>query len=84
MRYPVIDSVVAPEGGLEVLSRQEIAKLLDRSHSGLHDVFRSCALAVLSSGDYMDDGKALIASFEGESALPQSVTAVAASVARVK
>ncbi len=63
MRYPVIDSVVAPEGGLEVLSRQEIAKLLDRSHSGLHDVFRSCALAVLSSGDYMDDGKALIEAY---------------------
>ncbi len=63
MRYPVIDSVVAPEGGLEVLSRQEIAKLLDRSKTGLHDIFRSCALAVLSSGDYMDDGKALMEAY---------------------
>ncbi len=63
MRYPVIDSVVAPEGGLEVLSRQEIAKLLDRSQTGLYDVFRSCALAVLSSGDYMDDGKALMEAY---------------------
>ncbi len=63
MRYPVTDSVVAPEGGLEVLSRQEIAKLLDRSQTGLHDVFRSCALAVLSSGDYMDDGKALMEAY---------------------
>ncbi len=63
MRYPVIDSVVAPEGGLEVLSRQEIAKVLDRSQTGLHDIFRSCALAVLSSGDYLDDGKALIAAY---------------------
>ncbi len=63
MKYPVTDSVVAPEGGLEVLSRQEIAKLLDRSQTGLHDVFRSCALAVLSSGDYMDDGKALIEAY---------------------
>ena len=63
MKYPVTDSVVAPEGGLEVLSRQEIAKLLDRSQTGLHDVFRSCALAVLSSGDYMDDGKALMEAY---------------------
>ncbi len=63
MRYPVTDSVVAPEGGLEVLSRQEIAKLLDRSQTGLHDIFRSCALAVLSSGDYMDDGKALMEAY---------------------
>lgn len=63
MRYPVTDSVVAPEGGLEVLSRQEIAKLLDRSQTGLHDTFRSCALAVLSSGDYMDDGKALMEAY---------------------
>ncbi len=63
MRYPVIDSVVAPEGGLEVLSRQEIAKLLDRSKTGLHDIFRSCALAVLSSGDHMDDGKTLMEAY---------------------
>lgn len=65
MKYPVIDIVVAPEGELEVLSRQEIAKLLDRSKTGLHEVFRSCALAVLSSGDSMDDGKALIEAYPG-------------------
>jgi predicted Rossmann-fold nucleotide-binding protein len=65
MKYPVIDIVVAPEGELEVLSRQEIAKLLDRSKTGLHEVFRSCALAVLSSGDYMDDGKAVIEAYPG-------------------
>lgn len=63
MKYTVIDSVVTPEGELEVLSRQEIAKLLDRSQTGLHDVFLSCALAVLSSGDYMDDGKALLEAY---------------------
>lgn len=63
MKYPVIDAVVAPEGKLEVLSRQEIAKLLDTSQSGLHQVFRNCALAVLSSGNYLDDGKALMASY---------------------
>ncbi len=60
MEFSVIDSMVAPEGKLEVLSRQEIAKLLDNSHSGLHQVFRSCALAVLSSGDHLDNGKKLL------------------------
>ncbi len=60
MDFHVIDSLVAPEGKLEVLSRQEIAKLLDNSHTGLHQVFRSCALAVLSSGDHLDNGKKLM------------------------
>ncbi len=63
MKYPVIDAIVAPEGKLEVLSRQEIAKLLDTSQSGLHGVFRNCALAVLSSGNYLDDSKALLESY---------------------
>ncbi len=63
MKYPVIDAIVAPEGKLEVLSRQEIAKLLDTRQSGLHGVFRNCALAVLSSGNYLDDGKALLESY---------------------
>lgn len=63
MEYPVIDAVVSPEGKLEVLSRQEIAKLLDTSQTGLHQVFRNCALAVLASGNYLDDGKALMTSY---------------------
>lgn len=63
MEHPVIDAVVAPEGKLEVLSRQEIAKLLDTSQTGLHRVFRNCALAVLSSGNYLDDSKALMESY---------------------
>lgn len=63
MEYAVIDALVAPEGKLEVLSRQEIAKLLDTSQTGLHQVFRNCALAVLASGNYLDDGKALMTSY---------------------
>ncbi len=63
MEYPVIDALVAPVGKLEVLSRQEIAKLLDTSQTGLHQVFRNCALAVLASGNYLDDGKALMTSY---------------------
>ena len=63
MKYSVMDGVVAPEGHLEVLSRQEIAKLLDNSQTGLHQLFRHCALAVLASADYMDDGKALMTAY---------------------
>ena len=60
MEYPVIDTLIAPEGRLEVLSRTEIAKLLDNSQSGLHQVFRNCALAVLNCGNHLDDGKLLL------------------------
>ena len=63
MKYPVMEGVVSPEGHLEVLSRQEIAKLLDNSQTGLHQLFRNCALAVLASADYMDDGKALMTAY---------------------
>lgn len=63
MKHPVIDGLVSPEGPLEVLSRQEIAKLLDNSQTGLHQLFRNCALAVLASGHYLDDGKALMEAY---------------------
>jgi pyrimidine/purine-5'-nucleotide nucleosidase len=63
MRHDVIDVIdtqISPEGKLEVLTRAEIAKLLDNGHGGLHQTFRNCALAVLNCGNYMDDGKELL------------------------
>ncbi len=60
MNYPVNNALISPEGRLEVLSRAEIAKLLDTSQSGLHQVFRHCALAVLNCGNHLDDGKILL------------------------
>ncbi len=60
MEYPVIDSIISPEGKLEILSKAEIARLLDPGHTGLYQSFRNCALAVLSTGNYLDDGKALM------------------------
>lgn len=60
MEYPVIDSLVSPQGRLDILSRNEIASLLDNSQTGLHPVFRNCSLAVLSSGSQLDDSKALL------------------------
>ncbi|MCX7221217.1 MAG: nucleotide 5'-monophosphate nucleosidase PpnN, partial [Burkholderiales bacterium] len=60
MKYQVIDTQIAPDGRLEVLSKAEIAKLLDTSHGGLYQLFRSCSLAVLNCGSGLDDGKELL------------------------
>jgi len=60
MEHDVIDTLVSPEGRLDVLSKTEVAKLLDTSQGGLYTVFRSCALAVLNSGSTIDDGKELL------------------------
>jgi pyrimidine/purine-5'-nucleotide nucleosidase len=56
----IVDAQVAPEGRLEILSKSEVAQLLDRSHGGLYQVFRSCSLAVLNCGNMLDDGKELL------------------------
>lgn len=60
MEYETVDAQVSPTGRMEVLSRSEAGKLLDHSHDGLHELFRNCALAVLSCGSQLDDGKELL------------------------
>ena len=64
MSHEVVDTQVSPTGKLEVLSRAEVASLLDRSHGGLHELFRNCALAVLNCGNELDDGKELLDRYE--------------------
>jgi hypothetical protein len=64
MNYDVIDTQIAPEGRLEVLSKAEVAKLRDTSQGGLYNLFRNCSLAVLNSGNAMDDGKELLERFK--------------------
>ncbi len=54
-----VDARVTPQGILENLSNQEVAKLLDRGQGGLYPLFRQCALAVLNSGSDSDDPRAL-------------------------
>ncbi len=54
-----VDARVTPRGSLENLSHEEVAKLLDRGQGGLYPIFRQCALAVLNSGTYSDDARAL-------------------------
>jgi predicted Rossmann-fold nucleotide-binding protein len=60
MTHDVVDTLISPEGRLEVLSKAEVAKLLDTSQGGLYQVFRNCALAVLNCGSSIDDGKELL------------------------
>ncbi|WP_028579926.1 nucleotide 5'-monophosphate nucleosidase PpnN [Desulfogranum japonicum] len=60
MQYPVITSQISPNGDLDILSRLEIEKLLNTSKGPLYPLFRSCSLAVLNYGDYLDNGKELL------------------------
>lgn len=57
--YPVIDTVVSPKIYLNTLSKKEISRLLSVNQGDLHELFQKCALAVLSSSSYIDDGKEL-------------------------
>jgi predicted Rossmann-fold nucleotide-binding protein len=58
--YPVVDAIVSPRTHLNTLSKKEVNRLLDTSQGNLHELFRKCALAVLNSGIYIDDGKELL------------------------
>jgi len=55
---PVQDARIYPKGGLDVLSRTEVARLRDASAGGMHELLRRCALAVLTSGSASDDPRA--------------------------
>lgn len=52
------DARIYPRGGLDVLSRAEVARLRDASAGGMHELLRRCALAVLTSGSASDDPRA--------------------------
>lgn len=56
----VVDALISPRGDLEILSRAEVGKLLSNGHGGLYSLYRNCSLAVLSSGNEVDDGKELL------------------------
>ncbi|MRV71556.1 DUF3412 domain-containing protein [Duganella sp. FT92W] len=60
MEHDVVDTLISPEGMLEVLTKAEVSKLLDSGKGGLYNIFRNCALAVLNCGSTIDDGKELL------------------------
>lgn len=55
---PTVNAQISPRGGLDILSRHEIAKLRDASAGGLHELLRRCALAVLTTDADSDDPRA--------------------------
>ncbi|MGH8125126.1 MAG: nucleotide 5'-monophosphate nucleosidase PpnN [Rhodanobacteraceae bacterium] len=55
-----VDAQIVPAGTLDVLSRNEIARLRDATSSGLHALLRSCSLAVLTSGTMQDSARAML------------------------
>ncbi len=57
---PTVSARIVPAGTLDVLSRKEIARLRDATASGLHGLLRSCALAVLTSGEMHDDARSML------------------------
>ncbi len=58
-----ISTSFSPTGNMSVLSRSEVDRLLDVSNSGLHRLFRNCALAVLNCGGETDNSKELLAKY---------------------
>lgn len=57
-KLPTVDARIFPRGGLDVLSREEVARLRDASAGGMHELLRRCALAVLTTGSTSDDPRA--------------------------
>jgi predicted Rossmann-fold nucleotide-binding protein len=55
----LVDARVSPLGSLENLSQREVQQLLSSGHGGVYDLFRRCALAVLTSGLESDDVRAI-------------------------
>ena len=60
VRPATVNAQIVPAGTLDVLSRDEIARLRDATASGLHALLRPCALAVLTSGAMHDSARALL------------------------
>jgi predicted Rossmann-fold nucleotide-binding protein len=57
-KLPTVDARIFPRGGLDILSREEVARLRDASAGGMHELLRRCALAVLTTGSTSDDPRA--------------------------
>ncbi len=60
MSEQLVNARITPTQHLNILSQLEVSKLLDASNTGLYPLFRQCALAVLTHGNYTDDAKELL------------------------
>src|ERR1700761_424147 len=62
-RAGTVSARISPAGGLDILSRNEVARLRNASGSGMHMLLRRCALAVLTSGSMSDDPRSILEQF---------------------
>lgn len=60
----LVDARVSPLGSLENLSQREVEQLLTAGQGSVYELFRRCALAVLSSGLESDDVRAIFARYK--------------------
>ncbi len=58
-----VNASVTPRGNIDTLSPHEVARLQDRTNSGLYNLFRQCALAVLNTGSEMDSTRQVLDRF---------------------
>ena len=58
-----VSAVVSPIGSMNFLSNQEVKKLHDSSTTGLYNLFRQCALAVLNCESQQDDARLLLSEY---------------------
>lgn len=58
------DIIISPKGPLDLLSKSEISALQASSDNKFRQLFRDCALAVLSTGANTDDGHELLAAHQ--------------------
>src|SRR5690554_5853649 len=63
MTHRRISARISPEGTLDLVSQYEVSLLADKSQSGLHELFRRCALAVLNSGSPSDDSAEVLKAY---------------------
>ena len=62
--HNVISATVSPVGSMRVLSHREVRRLQDTSKTGLHRLFRQCALAVLSCEQEGDSAEELLQEYQ--------------------
>lgn len=59
-----ISAVISPDNTLNVLSQQEVARLVDKSNADVYETFRRCALAALNTGSETDNTKAVLDAYQ--------------------
>ncbi len=56
-----ISARINPEVGMDVLSKAEVRRLMEATTGSLYQLFRQCALAVLTTGSESDSARAVLA-----------------------